>query len=234
MDNGNAIQHARQIDHPASLILALMYTSITHVFLSGDYASASLSLDELVALADKTGALFWKGIGTLLRSYLIALTGEPSRVLPLITANVATLQSSGVKMFMPLLLDYAARAYLDAEQFDAARNSIQEATIAVQSTGEKWIEAEVHRTAGEIALKSPEHDVAKAEAHFERSLALARQQQAKSWELRAATSLARLWCVQGKVQQARELLAPVCGWFTEGFDTRDLKEAKALLGELAA
>ena len=88
--------------------------------------------------------------------------------------------------------------------------------------------------AGEIALKSPEPDVAKAVAYFERALEVARRQQAKSWELRAAMSLARLWRDQGKVRQARELLAPVYGWFAEGFDTRDLKEAKALLEELAA
>ena len=93
---------------------------------------------------------------------------------------------------------------------------------------------EVYRIAGEIARKSPKPDTAKAEAYFERALAVARQQQAKSWELRAAMSLARLWRDQGKVQQARELLTPVYGWFTEGFDTRDLKEAKALLDELHA
>jgi len=88
--------------------------------------------------------------------------------------------------------------------------------------------------AGEVALKSPAPDAEKAEAYFERALAVAGQQQAKSWELRAAISLARLWRDQGKVQQARELLARVYGWFTEGFDTRDLKEAKALLDELAS
>ena len=93
--------------------------------------------------------------------------------------------------------------------------------------------AEDHRIAGEIALKSPEPDVAKVEAYLERALAVARKQQAKSWELRAAMSMARLWRDQGKKQQARELLAPVYGWFTEGFDTRDLKEAKVLLEELA-
>ena len=93
-------------------------------------------------------------------------------------------------------------------------------------------EAEVHRVAGEIALLSPERDVAKAEAYFERALAVARQQQAKSWELRASVSMARLWRDQGKPQRAREVLAPVYGWFTEGFDTRDLKEAKALLDGL--
>jgi predicted ATPase len=90
----------------------------------------------------------------------------------------------------------------------------------------------VHRVAGEIALRSPEPDAVKAEAHFERALAVARQQQAKSWELRAAMSLARLWRDQGKRQQAGDLLAPIYGWFTEGFDTLDLKEARALLDEL--
>ena len=104
---------------------------------------------------------------------------------------------------------------------------------AMEATKEIWWEAEVHRIVAEIAWKSPEPNVAKAETYFERALAVARQQQAKSWELRAAMSLARLWRSQGKPQQARELLAPVYGWFTEGFDTRDLKEAKALLGELA-
>jgi predicted ATPase len=95
-------------------------------------------------------------------------------------------------------------------------------------------EAEVSRIAGEIALKSPRPDEAKAEAYFERALAVAREQQAKSWELRAAMGLARLWRDEGKRQQARDLLAPVYGWFTEGFDTLDLKEAKALLEQLRA
>jgi predicted ATPase len=104
----------------------------------------------------------------------------------------------------------------------------------VERTKERWWKAEVNRIAGEIALMLPKRDTAKAEAYFERALSVARQQQAKPWELRASMSLARLWRDQGKVQQARELLAPVYGWFTEGFDTRDLKEAKALLEELAA
>jgi predicted ATPase len=93
-------------------------------------------------------------------------------------------------------------------------------------------EAEVRRMAGEIERMSPEPDAAKAEAYFDRALAVARAQQAKSWELRAATSLARLWQGQGKRDEARDLVAPVYGWFTEGFDTRDLKEARTLLDEL--
>jgi predicted ATPase len=102
----------------------------------------------------------------------------------------------------------------------------------VEATKETWFEAEVNRIAGEIALMSPEPNAAKAEAYFERALAIARKQQAKSWELRAAMSKARLWRDQGKREDARDLLAPVYGWFTEGFDTLDLKEAKALLDEL--
>jgi predicted ATPase len=104
----------------------------------------------------------------------------------------------------------------------------------VETTKETMFEAEVYRIAGEIAFQSPERDAAKVQAYFERALAVAGKQQAKSLELRAAMSLARLWRDQGKVRQARELLAPVYGWFTEGFDTWDLKEAKALLEELGA
>jgi predicted ATPase len=105
---------------------------------------------------------------------------------------------------------------------------------AVETAKERWCEAEVNRIAGEIALLSPEPDVAKAEAYFERALAVAREQQAKSWELRAAMSMARLWRDQGKRDEARDLLAPVYGWFIEGFDTLDLKEAKALLDALGS
>ena len=135
---------------------------------------------------------------------------------------------------MPTYLSYLARAYAELGQFDDASRCIGEAIVAVETTNENWYEADIHRIAGEIALKSPEPDAAKAEAYFERALAVARQQQAKSWELRAAMSMARLWRDEGKVRQARELLAPVYGWFTEGFETRDLKEAKALLEEWAA
>ena len=134
---------------------------------------------------------------------------------------------------MPAWLPELAKAYADLRQFDDAWRCIDEVFAAVNRTKERWWEAEADRIAGEIALKSPEPDTAKAEGYFERALAIARRQQAKSWELRAAMSMARLWRDRGKPQQARELLAPVYGWFTEGFDTLDLKEAKALLEELA-
>jgi predicted ATPase len=103
----------------------------------------------------------------------------------------------------------------------------------VETTNERWYEAEINRMRGEIALKLPQLGSSQAEAYFERALAVAREQRAKSWELRAAMSMAKLWCDQGKRDQARYLLAPVYGWFTEGFATRELKEAKGLLDTLA-
>ena len=137
-------------------------------------------------------------------------------------------------MFLPMWLTHLAAAYADLGQLDDALRCIGEAKSTVETTDERWCVAEVYRVTGEIALMAPKRDALKAETHFERALAVARTQQAKSWEIRATMSMARLWRDQGKVQQARELLVPVYGWFTEGFDTLDLKEAKALLEELAA
>jgi predicted ATPase len=132
----------------------------------------------------------------------------------------------------PVGLSLLGKSYADLDQPDDALRLVNEAKDVIEKTGERWSEAYVQCIEGEIGLRSPQPDAAKAEAHFECALAVARQQQAKSWELRAAMSMARLWRDQGKPQQARELLTPIYGWFTEGFDTRDLKEAKALLEEL--
>ena len=145
----------------------------------------------------------------------------------------ASFRSTGATLWMPLNLSYLARTHAELGQFDDAWRCVSEAMTAVETAKEKWWEAEVNRVAANIARKSPEPDAAKAERYFQRALAVAREQQAKSLELRAATSLARLWRDQDKRRQARELLAPVYDWFTEGFDTLDLKEAKALLKELA-
>jgi predicted ATPase len=151
----------------------------------------------------------------------------------LITPGLAACRSAGTTAFTPVGLSLLAKSYADIGQLDDAWRSLDEAKTVIERTKETWFEAYVYCIAGEVALKSPQPDASKAEAYFEQALAVARQQQAKSWELRAAMSLARLWRDQGKVRQARELLAPVYGWFTEGFDTRDLKEAKALLDALA-
>ena len=137
-------------------------------------------------------------------------------------------------MWRTAWLAHLSLAYAELGKLDDAWRCIGEAITATETTKERWFEVEIHRIAGEIALMSPNRDAVKAEAYFERALTIARKQKAKSWELRAATSMARLWCDQGKKQQARELLAPVYDSFTEGFATLDLKEAKVLLDELAA
>ena len=213
---------------------ALVNTSFYIHVNCGDYATANKHLDELVTLADEKGALLWKAIGTAQRGCVLALTGKALDAIHVLTSGITASRSTGATLWMPFYLSCLARAHVDLRKFDDAWRCIGEAMTAVETTKERWYEAELNRLAGEIALQSPKPDTIKAEDHFERALAVARQQQAKSWELRAAMSLARLWRSQNKVQQARELLAPVYGWFTEGFDTRDLKEAKALLEELGS
>jgi predicted ATPase len=165
---------------------------------------------------------------------LFAVTGKASNAAHMLTTGIAAFQSTGSTPWIPIRLAYLAMAYAELSNFEDAWHCVGDAMSTVGTTKETWYEPEVHRIAGEIALNSSRPDAAKVEACIKRALAVARQQQAKSWELRASMSLARLWRDQGKVQQARELLAPVYGWFTEGFDTRDLKEAKALLEQLAA
>jgi predicted ATPase len=210
---------------------ALLFGAHIHIFCR-NYATVNVQSDELVTLADEKGAALWKTLGMLMRGSVLALTGKASDGVPIITSGLTAYRSTGATQFMPTFLSYLASAHAELGQFDEAWRCTTEAKVAVEATEERWYEAEVHRIAGEIALLSPERDSAKAEACFERALAVARQQQAKSWELRAATSMARLWRDQGKRNEARELLAPVYGWFTEGFDTLDLREAKALLDEL--
>jgi class 3 adenylate cyclase/predicted ATPase len=232
-DINHALKNAREIGQAASLMFALHHASLAHIQF-GNYAAASADAVELAALADEKDALLWKSLGISVQGWLFALTGKASDAIQAITTGVTALRSTGATMWMPLSLTYLTRAYAKLGQFDDAWRSIGEAVTMVETTKERWCEAEINRMAGEIALMSPELDTAKSEAYFERALTVARRQQARSWELRASMSMARLWRDQGKRDEARELLAPVYGWFTEGFDTLDLKEAKALLDELAS
>jgi predicted ATPase len=228
-----AVKNARETGHATTLMYALFHSVVNHVRF-GTYAAAHTQVDELIALADERGALFWKAFGTAVRGWIFTETAEASDAVRAITSGIASLRSAGALLYEPWHLWYLAMAYAELGQPDDAQHCIDDAIDKVERSKEKWCEAEVHRIAGEIALKSPEQDVAKAEVYFDRALIVSRQQQAKSWELREAMSMARLWRDQGKRDEARELLAPVYGWFTEGFDTRDLKDAKALLDELAS
>ena len=166
------------------------------------------------------------------RGWIFSLTGKASDAVQIITSDLTVLRSAGATIWLPLWFSCLARSYAELGQLDDAWRCISEATTTAKTTKETAWEVEGQRLAGAIALLADDEE--SAEAYFDRALAVARQQKVKFWELRASMSLARLWRSQGKPQQARELLAPVYGWFTEGFDTLDLKEAKALLEELAA
>jgi class 3 adenylate cyclase/predicted ATPase len=227
-----ALKEARKIGQATTLMFALTYTSLAYIW-CGDYAAANAQTDELIALTDEKGAVFWKVAATILEG-IMAVTDKAPTAVNMIASGITAWRSTGSTALMPLWLSYLAQAHAKLGGLDDAWRCIGEATTAVENTKEKWYGAEVHRIAGEIALMASESDADKAEVHFRRSLEIARAQQARSWELRAAMSMARLWRDQGKRHQAHDLLAPVYDWFTEGFDTADLKEAKGLVDELAS
>ena len=231
-DTDQALKDAREIGQFATSMLVLVITSFTNI-LCRNYSAAKALLAEVVPLADKKGALYWKALGMANEGCVSALTGNAACATQVIKSGITAYRSTGATVYAPFHLPYLASAHAELGQFDEAWRCIREAMTAAEATKERWCEAHIHRIAGEIALKSPRPDTENAQGYFEHALGVARKQQAKSWELRAAMSMARLWRDQGKPQQARELLAPVYGWFTEGFDTLDLKEAKALLDELA-
>jgi predicted ATPase/class 3 adenylate cyclase len=231
-DADRALKDAREIGHPVTLINALIFGALALIN-CGRYAIASPQVDQAIALANEKGALFWNPIGMACQGILFALNGKVQEAIQMLKPAIATQRSQRSMGWMtPNYLGYLAKAYAELGQFDDAWRCIGEAITATQTTKEGWWEPEANRIAGEIALMSSKPDATKSEAYFKCALAVAHQQQAKSWELRAAMSMARLWRDQGKRQQAHDLLAPVYGWFTEGFDTLDLKQAKALLDEL--
>ena len=230
-DTDHALKIAREIGQAATLMFALAVTNFTRIFCRS-CATASARIDELIALADEKGALQRKAEGVTQKGCVLALIGEASDSVQTITSGITAWQSTGATVWVPLYLSYLAKAYAELGQIDDAWRCIGEAIKTIETTKERWYEVEVYRMAGEIALKSPER-ATKAEAYFGQALVIARAQQAKSWELRAALSMARLLSAQGEPDKATDLLAPVYGWFTEGFDTSDLKEAKALLDALA-
>jgi predicted ATPase len=232
-DAERAISDAREIGQAGTLMFALAATSYTQI-LCGNYATARMQSEEGVSLADEKGTLLWKAWGTMNQGCVSAFAGQVSDAVQKISSGIAGWRQTGGALLLPGYLPNLAMAYAELDHFDDAWRHIGEAIAAVETTKERWCEAEILRIAGEIALKSAEPNVVKAQVYFERALTVARDQQAKSWELRAAMSAARLCRDQGKPQQARELLSPVYSWFTEGFDTRDLREARALLDTLAS
>jgi class 3 adenylate cyclase/predicted ATPase len=231
-DAHNALHDAREIGQAATLMFALYVTSLTHTF-RGNYETAMAQLKELIAIADGKSAI-WTAGGLMNQGWLLGLQGRTLEAIQMLTQGITAWRSTGTTGYAPMHLVHSMRAYADVGQFDNAWRCFDEAIALIERSKERWYESEIHRIAGEVAWISSSSNAAKAEAFLQRALTIAREQQAKSWELRAALSMARLWHELGNQQQAHDLLAPVYGWFTEGFDTPDLKQAKTLLDRLVS
>jgi predicted ATPase len=189
------------------------------------------SAEELLAIAGKHDFSYFFPIGNIMRGWGLGTVGQSSEGIPLFLQGLTTLRATGCNLVLPFYLTMFAEVYGKAAQPQEGLDRLAEAVNLVETTQERWAEAEMHRVRGTLSLSMHEH--AAAEDSYRRALAVAQQQSAKFWELRAGTNLARLWRDQGKRTEARDLLAPIYGWFTEGFDTPVLKDAKTLLDELA-
>jgi len=224
----NALTLAQHLAYPFSLSLAMGHAAIFHQFRrewrrAQDRAEASLSL------AQEQGFPLYMALSAILRGWALAHQGQAQEGVEQITQSLMTYRAMGAEILRPYWLALLAEAHGTIGEPEVGLTALTEALTLVDTTGERWYEPELHRLKGELLLQQNSDNQAEAESCFHHALDIARSQQAKSFELRTATSLARLWQQQGKRQEAHDLLAPVYHWFTEGFDTRDLQDAKALL-----
>ena len=185
-----------------------------------------------VTLSTEQGFSFLLAQSTCLRGWSLTTLGEGEEGVEQVRCGLMDWRAAGAELFVPYVLALLAEGYGILKQVEAGLDALQEGLKVMARTGERWYEAELHRLKGQLLLQQSPDNAAEAESCFRQAISIAQTQSAKSWELRASTSLARLWQSQGKRQEAHDLLAPVYGWFTEGFDTADLIDAKALLNEL--
>ena len=232
-DAEHALSQAREITQVGTLMHTLIWVIFIQIHLFGDYVAGSRLVDELLALADDKDTSLWKAAGMINKGSLLASTGRVLDGIRTSSSAIAAFRSTGATMLLPYYSSSLAINHAKIGQFEEATHLVREAMRTTEETNEGWFEAEICRISGEIELKCPSLGGATPEVYFERALSVARAQQARSLELRAAISMARLWSEQGKRAEARNLLAPIYGWFTESLDTLDLKAAQVLLEELA-
>jgi class 3 adenylate cyclase/predicted ATPase len=227
-----ALALAQELTHPHSLAYAQHWAAFLHY--RRREAPATLALAEaLLTLATEQGFPHYVGFGTCWRGGALAMQGQGEAGLAQLRQGMATVLATGQGVARPLCLILLAEAAGHAGQVDEGRRLLAETLTALEESERGDLLAEAYRLQGELLLRHAVPNTAQAEACFQQALTVARRQQAKSWELRAAMSLSRLWQHQSRCKEAYDLLAPIYGWFTEGFDTADLQEAQALLGELA-
>jgi predicted ATPase len=227
--SSKAIAEARRLPHPPTLAMSLSMDA--HLLsIIGDDIGLEQRADGLVAVATDQGFPFYRAMGAIYRGWVKAKNADVTDGLSLLRAGSSAYCATGATAWMPLYIALLAGACEIAGQIEEGAAQLDQALQLVDRTGECWFAAELDRQRGRLLLRQG-HPKA-AEELYCNALGIAREQEAKTWELRAAASLARLWRDQGKRVEARDLLAPVFGWFTEGFDTPDLKEAKALLEQL--
>jgi tetratricopeptide (TPR) repeat protein len=228
----NALAEARRLS-PYNLVFALFHAWV------GDWAMENVqavhrtfrSAEEVLVISGEQGLPLMQTVGNIMQGWCLGSTGRAQEAIPLLLGGIARLSDTGCHILQPFLLTTLAEVYGMAAQPEEGLNRLAEAEALIQTTQERWAEAELQRLRGTLLLSLDRR--APAEESYCRALAAARAQRAKFWELRAATNLARLWRDQSKRAEARDLLAPIYGWFTEGFDTPVLQDAKALLDELA-
>jgi class 3 adenylate cyclase/predicted ATPase len=228
--NEEALALAKQLSHLVTLAAVLQHTCMIHQFL-GERGAVRQGAEELWSLATGQGFPFWGAHATFVRAWAEAQERQSEQDLVQLRCNLDVIRSSGAVVIVPYYLGLLAETHGRRGDLPAALDLLGEALVLVEQTGECWFAAELHRVRGELLSAAGDQDA--AEAALRMAVALAREQDAKWWELRAASSLGRLCHARGRPAEARALLAPLCGWFTEGFDTADLKDAKALLDELA-
>jgi predicted ATPase len=226
---------AQELSHPFSLSFALYGAAVLY-WLRREVKATQEQAEALIALSHEHGFTLREALGVTLRGWALAEQGREEEGVAQIRQGLAATQATGADYFRPHSLALLAEAYGKARQAGKGLSTVSEALTWVNKTEGRWCEAELYRLKGELTLQSqPESHKSKveeAEACFLQAIEIARQQSAKSWELRAVMSLARLWQQQGKKGDAHQMLAEIYNWFTEGFDTKDLQEAKALLVEL--
>jgi predicted ATPase len=228
-----AVTLAQQSAHPFSLSFALGCAALLHQFRREVWDTQNRA-EAVISLAKEQGFPFWLALGLLLRGWAWAHQGQVKEGIEQIEQALTAQHAIGAEVGRSYFLALLAEAHGMREEAEEGLALLTGALTLADTRGERWGEAELYRLKGALLLQQSSDNQIEAETCFQHAIRIAQNQSAKSWELRAATSLAQLWQQQGKRQEAHDLLAPIYGWFTEGFDTADLQDAKALLNELGA